>query len=176
MKLLILLKHQEIILKLCKLPLSIYAVDSGKHLWNPRIVLAAAVLITDFSVPVGMIGEGEHSVPKVRQLLAESRIPGLIPPVTAHSSQTMEQFQVLRTDAQPHLDPHRLAPFIKILRSNPVSPADRANSIQYRSFSCIIFSNQNQGLVDFRNLHIPDGLEILNSQIGYLHTVTPFSP
>ena len=129
MQLLILLKHQKVVLQLSQLPLRPDAVQPGQDLGNHRIMLAKPVLIAKLPVLVCVEGKAQRTILKGGKLLAESLLPRLKPSIAAHPSQTVKEPKILFLNPQPDLNPHRLAAFVEIMRRNLVGAADRADGV-----------------------------------------------
>ena len=116
-----------------------------------------------------MEGKAKLSLGEGGKPFAEDPPPHLIPPVLADDAHTVEQGQILAADGKGGVDADGLFPFVKIGLLDLVAAADGADGVQDRGLPCIILSHQDQGPVNVPDLHVPDGLEIVDVKISQLH-------
>ena len=109
-----------------------------------------------------MEGKAELSLGEGGKPFAEDPPPHLVPPVLADDAHTVEQGQLLAAAGKGGVDAEGLLPFVKIGPLDLVAAADGADRVQDRGLPCIVFSHQDQGPVNVPDLHVPDGLEIVD--------------
>ena len=140
-KLLVLLEHQKVVLQLVQLPLRIDAVDAGHHHMDIGVILPIKILVPHLAVLVHVKGKGQLSVLERRKPLRKYPAPHIVTSVLADNTHMVKQVQILLLYGKAGINPDGLTVLIKIPVLNLITAAHRADCIQHRGFSCIIFPN-----------------------------------